>query len=289
MDWLRGMNCVVEYIEENLTSNIDHNSLCKIVACSRYEFSRIFSFMAGMSISEYIRRRRLSQAVFDIHDGKEKIVDIGLKYCYESQAAFTRAFRELHHCSPLSARRKGISLKTFPPISFKLIITGVKEMNFRIENKKSFKIIGLSCALGDGNDWDNFMDNYNIRLRNGDTGPVDGPLSYYHAPLWQVRANKFKSIDGENTCIIGAELSDKPIIDGMDIEKIPSATWAIFTIMSKVGEKESEEAFTRIFTEWLPASNYTRDENAPTMDVYPAGNADVDDYKWEVWLPVKSK
>lgn len=106
MDWLQGMNQVVEYIEENLTENIRIDSLSRIVGCSVYEFSRIFSFMAGMSVSEYIRRRRLSQAVFDIQDGNEKIVDIALKYCYESQATFTRAFKEMHNQTPMLARKK---------------------------------------------------------------------------------------------------------------------------------------------------------------------------------------
>jgi AraC-like DNA-binding protein len=84
MDWLKGMNAVVAHIEDNLTKPIPYQSLSQIVGCSVYEFSRIFSFMAGMSISEYIRRRRLSQAAFDIQASRDKIIDIALKYCYES-------------------------------------------------------------------------------------------------------------------------------------------------------------------------------------------------------------
>ena len=289
MDWLNGMNNVVKYIEENLTENIDHDSLCKIVGCSRYEFSRIFSFITGMSISEYIRHRRLSQAVFDIQNGKDKMIDIAMKYRYESQAAFTRAFSEMHNCSPLMARKLGMQLKTYPKISFKLTISGVNEMNFRIETKNSFKIIGYSCADGDGKDWKHFMNNYNSRLRNGDTGGTHSQKSYYHAPFWQVGVYKFKKSEGENFCIIGAELADKPVLDGMDVEVIPKATWAVFAIACKSGSNDAEEACTRIFTEWLPASNYTRDENAPSLEVYPAGDANSKDYKWEVWLPVINK
>ena len=87
MDWFKGMNEVVDYIEENLTQPIRYEALSCIVGCSVYEFSRIFSFMAGMSISEYIRRRRLSQAAFDIQSSNEKIIDIALKYCYDSPAS----------------------------------------------------------------------------------------------------------------------------------------------------------------------------------------------------------
>lgn len=135
MDWLKGMNSVIEYIEENLTQPIRYESLSQIVGCSVYEFSRIFSFMAGISISEYIRRRRLSQAVFDIQSGSEKIIDIALKYCYESPTTFTRAFKELHGTAPLFARKTSVSLKTYPPISFILTVKGVNELKHRIEKK----------------------------------------------------------------------------------------------------------------------------------------------------------
>ena len=121
MDWLKGMNVVIEHIEEYLTQPIKYESLARIVGCSVYEFSRIFSFMTGMSVSEYIRRRRLSQAVFDIQNGNDKIINIALRYCYESPTTFARAFKELHGTTPLSARKKGISLKTYPPISFILM------------------------------------------------------------------------------------------------------------------------------------------------------------------------
>ena len=140
MDWLKGMNDVLEFIEDNLSQPIRYESLSKIVGCSVYEFSRIFSFMAGMPGSEYIRRRRLSQAVFDIQSGNEKMIDIAIKYGYESPTAFTRAFKEPHGTTPMSARRLGVVLKTYPPISFVLTIKGVEQMKFRIEKKKAFRL-----------------------------------------------------------------------------------------------------------------------------------------------------
>lgn len=110
MDWLKGMNEVVDYIEENLTQPLQYEALSRIVGCSVYEFSRIFSFMAGMSISEYIRRRRLSQAAFDIQSGDKRIIDIALKYCYDSPTSFSRAFKELHGTTPMLARTSNVLL-----------------------------------------------------------------------------------------------------------------------------------------------------------------------------------
>lgn len=284
MDWLKGMNCVVEYIEDHLTENIKYDLLARIVGCSVYEFSRIFSFMTGMSISEYIRRRRLSQAVFDIQNSDEKIIDIALRYGYESQSTFSRAFKELHHQTPMSARKNGVPLKTYPKIAFKLTIKGVIEMNFRIENKDGFKIIGLKGNDGNTLDWRNFMDNYNNRLKNG-----GGAKSYYKAPFWQVGAYKFDTLDGKNECILGAELRDEPLLDGMDVETISAATWAVFTITSKSGTKEAGEAYTRILSEWFPVSDYRRNASVQSLEVYGPGNASSPDYQWEIWMPVLNK
>ena len=291
MDWLKGMNRVVEHIEEHLALPLPYESLSRIVGCSVYEFSRIFSFMAGMSVSEYIRRRRLSQAVFDIQSGDTKIIDIALKYGYESPTTFTRAFKELHGVSPTFVRNGGVSIKTYQPISFVLTIKGVNAMTFRIEKKDSFQIMGLldhadmtDYEAGDSlpKMWREFMENYNSRLWN------DGKDSFYTAPLWQVGAYGFKSESGKTKSIIGAEYKGRKL-DGMAIESVSAATWAVFTFTSPTGAPYVPEAWMRVITEWFPASQYKRDESVPSMEVFPDGDATSKDYQWEIWMPVLSK
>lgn len=294
MDWLQSMNKVVDYIEDNLTSVIEMESMAKLVGCSVYEFSRIFTFVAGMSVSEYIRRRRLSQAVFDIQNAKEGIVDIALKYCYESQSAFTRAFKELHGHTPAAARKKGISLKTYPKITFKFIIKGVSEMDFRIESKESFKIIGYKCN-GEWKDWVYFNENYDCRLRNNAL-----KKSYYKAPFWQIGAYKFNSpsegtsiLDAsknEYQCIIGAEITDEPLQSGMDVEEIPATTWAVFAVEYEPDNDATGKTYAKVLSEWFPLSNYQRNENIPYLEVFSIpGEAEPKRYKCEVWVPVLNK
>ena len=296
MDWLQGMNRVIEHIEENLTNPIPYESLSRIVGCSLYEFSRIFSFMAGMSISEYIRRRRLSQAVFDIQNSNDKIIDIALKYCYESPTTFTRAFKELHGTTPLTVRKTGISLKTYPPISFILTIKGVNAMNFRIEKKDSFQIMGLSGYTGGNVEWKDSL--WGEFLDGGDGADGSGTFnqalwnkgkpSYYTAPFWQVGAYDFHSENGKIPTIIGAEYKGaKPYVDGLSMKTIPEATWAVFTFKGETGAKVGE-AITRIVTEWFPQSQYVRNESIPMLDVYPDGKID-ENYTWEIWMPVLNK
>ena len=294
MEWLKGMNQVMEYIEENLTGEIKHQSLARIVGCSEYEFSRIFSFMTGQSISEYIRRRRLSQSVFDIQNSEDKMIDIALKYGYESQASFSRAFKELQNQTPSVARKKGISLKTYPPLSFRLCILGGTEMNFRVEEKESFQIMGLagnanldSSTWGDdplSALWRKFLEEYNSKLIN------DGD-SYYSAPFWQVAAYDFDCCCQDSNCdgiIIGAEYKGV-MPEGMTLKTIPKAKWIVFTMTSPTGAPYVPEAWARVTTEWLPNSQYKRDESVPSMEVFPDGDASSEDYQWEIWIPVLNK
>lgn len=166
MDWLSGLNQAVEYMEKNLSGAIRYEDMARMVGCSVYEFSRVFSFVAGVPVSEYIRRRRLTQAAFDLRQGKGKVIDIALKYGYDSPSAFARAFKELHGAAPSAARREGVLLKTYPPVSFLLTIRGEHAMEFRIEKREAFQIVGLSgwedpeCGSDDALTplWREFMD-----------------------------------------------------------------------------------------------------------------------------------
>jgi len=281
MDWLKGMNDVVKHIEDNLKQPISYESLARIVGCSVYEFSRIFSFMAGMSVSEYIRRRRLSQAVFDIQNGDEKIIDIALKYCYESPAAFTRAFKDMHGVTPVSARKASVSLKTYPAINFLLTIKGVNEMKFRIEKKEAFEVMGLSGyiegELVDGmpSVVKEFFENYYPKLS-----------PYYSAPFHQISVYDFQAVNDKCKVIIGAEYKgEKPDNLALDMKVVPATTWAVFTIEGCIGDTY-DAAFARILTEWFPTSSYKRDEGVPHIEVLPVGNEVL---AWEIWMPVLNK
>ena len=142
MDWLNGMNKVITQIEAQLHEPVAYDALAQIVGCSVYEFHRVFSFITGMSVSEYVRHRRLSQAAFDLQNSDEKIIDIALRYGYESPTSFTKAFKELHGTTPSAAKRASVPLKTYPPLSFTLTIKGVNEMNFRMEKRDIFPVVG---------------------------------------------------------------------------------------------------------------------------------------------------
>lgn len=156
MDWLKRMNDALEYLEENLDGEIEYAVAARKACCSLYHFQRIFSYMAEMPLSEYIRRRRLTQAAFDLQSSGEKVIDVALKYGYDSPTAFTRAFQNLHGVTPNAARNRGVSLKSFAPISFQVSIKGAMIMDYRIEEKAAFRVVGkkITTTMENGQGFD---------------------------------------------------------------------------------------------------------------------------------------
>jgi len=162
MDFLNRMTEVVEYIEEHIAEDIDLAQIAKIVCCGVYQFGRIFSYVVGVSLAEYIRNRRLSLAAPELRSGA-KVIDTALKYGYNSPEAFARAFREMHGISPKEACAKGVTLKMYPRIAFQIQIKGAVEMEYRIEEKAAIKCVGKAYRIEKGvdlhaNSWDKYLD-----------------------------------------------------------------------------------------------------------------------------------
>ncbi len=135
LDWQKCMNQAMEYIENHLQQKIDYETVARFIHCSQWEFRRIFSFIAQMPLSDYIRRRRLTRAAEDIRNN-HKMIDVALRYGYESQAAFSRAFRQLHGITPSEARNKEASIKACPCLTFKLVLMEASE----VEKKKTGRV-----------------------------------------------------------------------------------------------------------------------------------------------------
>ena len=142
MEWLGRLNAAIAYLEEHLEDEVDITRLARIACCSPFHFQRMFSYLAELPLGEYIRRRRMTRAAADLQNNDERIIDIALKYGYDSPTAFNRAFRGVHGIAPSEARKAGAVLKAYMPISFKISIKGEAEMNYRIEKKDAFRIVG---------------------------------------------------------------------------------------------------------------------------------------------------
>ena len=146
MEWIERLNSAIYYMEEHIREELDMEEVARIACCSTYHFQRMFAYMADVPLSEYVRRRRMSLAAVDLQSGDCKVIDASLKYGYDSPTAFNRAFKNVHGIAPSQAKEDGIVLKAFPPISFRITIKGDSEMNFRIEKKDAFHIVGMSSC-----------------------------------------------------------------------------------------------------------------------------------------------
>ncbi len=148
MEWITGMNSAVNYMEEHICEELDYEKMGQLASCSPYHFQRIFTYLGGVTLTEYIRRRRMSLAAVDLKDEDMKVIDVAYKYGYNSPTAFTRAFQSVHGISPTDARAEDAIVKSFPPIRFQMTVKGVEAMNYRIEKKEAFRVIGKSIMDG---------------------------------------------------------------------------------------------------------------------------------------------
>jgi AraC-like DNA-binding protein/ubiquinone/menaquinone biosynthesis C-methylase UbiE len=149
LNWYERINEAFDFIEEHLDSNIDLDKVANIMCQSTVSFQRTFSIFMNISIYDYIRRRRMTLAAIELQTNSIKVIDVALKYGYESPESFTRAFKEIHEISPSAARKKGVKLNLFPRITFLLTVKGDIEMDYKNDNN-SEQIVNLK-----GHNWGN--------------------------------------------------------------------------------------------------------------------------------------
>ncbi|MCI8632443.1 MAG: AraC family transcriptional regulator [Lachnospiraceae bacterium] len=278
MEWVERLNQSINYIEEHLTDKIDYEQLGRIACCSAYHYQRMFTYMAGIPLAEYIRRRKMSLAAVDLQTGDKRIIDIAEKYGYQSPTAFNRAFQSFHGIAPSSVKEKGVSVKSFSPIVFKIAIKGATELNYRIETKEAFPIIGVSAPL-DKQIENNFMAMPKMWQEASANGTIEKLAGLMDTPLIGLLGVSACN-DEEQWKYFIAVSSTKTSVE-FEEYTIPASTWAVF---SGTGINQSiQELEQRIITEWLPTSGYEY-ANAPDIEVYL--NPDPRNAQYEVWIPV---
>lgn len=285
MEWLERFNQAVGYIEENLDGTIAYEQAARIACCSVFHFQRMFAYIAEIPLSEYIRRRRMTLAAFDLQRGKMKVVDVALKYGYDSPTAFTRAFCGVHGIPPASAKAEGAALKAYPRITFKITIKGDAQMNYRIEKKDAFRIVGVKEHF-EMNVEESFLKVPLFWQKTVQEGLVPSICSLMDRPPF--------GLLGVSTCMNGkdfdyyiAAATSLSVPEGMAEYEVPACTWAVFECVGAM-PYAIQELQRRIVSEWLPTSGYEY-ADAPDIEVYFEGDQQSSSYKSEVWLPIVKK
>ena len=290
MDWITGISKAIDYIEEHITEPTDYARAAKDACSSPFNFQRVFALLCGYTLGDYVRMRRLTLAGEELLSTDAKVIDVALKYGYDSPESFSRAFTRFHGVSP-SAVRKGAAIRSFSRICVKLILTGGSIMEYRIEKKQAAKII---CRRREftkpGDDYTNreIPEFWNECGRDGSIQKLCGYIK---------DSAQFKGLLG--VCFstemtdsgfpygIGAEYDGESDPQDFEIVEIPAYTYAVFTVRGRMPDA-FRETYRKICTEFFPQSGYEYG-NGVEIEVYPSADVQNPDYTCEIWIAVKPK
>jgi len=289
MDALKQLNLAMGYIEANITEEIDFHQVARIAGCSEYQFKRMFPFLSGINLSEYVRRRRLTLAALELHKHDGRILDLAIKYGYDSPDSFTRAFQAFHGMTPTEARKDDAVVKAFPPMTFQLTIAGGNEMNYRIIDKDAFTIAGIKKRIALVYEGVNHeMDDMWTSLTKQDFVELK-QLSNVEPSGIICASTNFSEGRAEGTMLdqyIGVASTDH-IPERWEVLPVDAGTWAIFTAIGNF-PATLQNLWARIYTEWLPTSGYEL-VGGPEILWNEGKDTTLPDYKSEIWIPVKQQ
>ncbi|WP_127533613.1 AraC family transcriptional regulator [Paenibacillus kobensis] len=290
MNLIENLNKAIHYIEQHLDQEISYKEAAKQAFCSEYHFKRMFSFLAGMPLSEYVRRRRLTLAAFELRNGTDRVIDVAMKYGYSSPDAFTRAFQSLHGITPTEARTSGHLLKAYPRVSFQLTINGGDVMNYRIVEKEAFRIAGLMKRVpivfnGVNPDiaamWSSLTPEKIERLKQLSNIEPNGIIS----ASTNFSEERMEEKGGLDHYIGAATTLDCP--DEWESLEVTASTWAVFEAVGPFPET-LQNVWGRIYSEWFPSSSYEQ-SGGPEILWNESKDISSPNYRSEIWIPVLKK
>lgn len=275
MEWVDRMNQAIDYIESHLCDDINTDELSRIMVCPYSVFQRSFAPITGIQLSEYLRRRRLTCAAYDLQNTGQRILDIAIKYGYDSADAFTVAFKRMHGIAPQEARRLDVNLKFYARLTFTFMITGVQGMNYKVVERKAFRILGIRRITPyGGGTWEIVKSDGSFEKMREISGHMcDLGLCF-----------GFDS-EGNNDYMCGVEYYGENI-HGFDFYQYPDITWLIFTAKGTISGSVLGQTWKRIYGEFMPQSEYHQ-QDLPTIEKYIEWNESTDSCNVEIMIPVK--
>ncbi|MGX1312716.1 AraC family transcriptional regulator [Streptomyces calvus] len=283
---LERLNQALEYIEDRLDQQVDVTELARIAATSEYHLRRMFSALAGMPLSEYVRRRRLTVAGAEVLAGHVTLLEIAVRYGYGSGEAFARAFRAVHGIGPGEARRTGAALVSQPRLAFRLTVEGNSSMRYRIVDRPEFNVVGLKA-----------------RVPLVHSGPNQAIIDFVRGidPRTLERLEELSDQEPQGIVAVcddldpsraeGTELdyhhgviTSAAAPDGTTALPVPAGTWAVFTT-SGPAPQAIQELWRDVFTQWFPSNPY-RSRPGPEI-LRTRLSPDGTEADAELWLPVE--
>ena len=296
MEWLSAIRATIDYMEKHLTDDISAQGVAGQVYLSPSFLQRGFLLMTGYGIGEYLRNRRLYQAALDLQRTDEKVIDIALRYCYETPESFTKAFSRFHGATP-SQVRDGAAVNVFLPLKIKLSIQGGHQMEVKITPMFPFKVIGFQKVFDNETAyakipkfWDEICEKYahSVYAGNAPANPyeqalMDNCIGEYGVCIDDIGGGKFRYL-------VAGKYTGGDVPEGMIVYEFPRSDWAVFDCIGPIPEA-LQTVNTRIFSEWLPGNpDYELCGNA-SVEWYDCVNGEKTDpdYHSAIWVPVRKK
>lgn len=272
--WIEGIQRSVEFIEDNLDDELPIAEISRVSGLSSFYFQRIFGALCGMTVGEYIRARRMTLAAQELSAGSVNVIDVALKYGYDSPDSFTKAFQRFHGVTPTRAMDKGTVLRSMSPLQIKIKLEGKNMLDYRIVEKAPFTIVGMR------------------RQFSADT-------SYQEIPkYWKEWKETNSAIQGMfGVCMDGDGrqldywIADvyvpwKDIPEGCETAVIPGGLWAEFLCKGPLPES-LQNVNTQIWTEWLPNLKGYELAGSYNLEVYMPPAEDPSNTVSYICVPLK--
>lgn len=295
MEWLTCIRKAIDFMEDNLQNDISVQDIAGQVYVSPYFLQKGFSLMTGYGIGEYLRSRRLSQAAMDLLTTEDKVIDIAMRYTYDTPESFTKAFSRFHGASPSQVRSGQSPARSFLPLKISIVIQGGNTMDCKITKMSSLKLIG-------------FQREFTYEEAYAEIPKFWGELTQkYFSGLWQGKApsdpcekaiadnciGEFAvNIDdiggGKFRYLVAGRYKGGEVPEGMVLHEFPEGEWAVFDCVGKMPEV-MQTVNTKVFKEWLPGNpDYELSGNA-NVEWYENKDISAPDYHSAIWLPVRKK
>lgn len=285
MEWIDSITKAIDYIEKNLTEDLSVERISSHVLISPFYFQKGFSMLCGFTVADYIRQRRLAQAASELISTQDKIIDIALKYGYDSPDSFTKAFIRFHGITPSSARKNGAMIKSFAPLKISFTLKGGYSMDYKIVEKEAFTVIGVLKKFQYENAVSEIPAFWTEHYQSGKGNTVCGMYGI----------NMDEAMGGKEFEYMIADDYDKASVvpDGFITKTIPAFTWAVFPCIGAMPDS-MQSTNRKIFSEWLPNCKDYEFAAGYNIEMYGdptefAKGVKDERYYSELWIPVKHK